>query len=321
MRAVNSFDLDPTLSPEARKRKQLSSDDDDESMCGDGSSAASPTSERPVSPVPTQDNSLLGAKRAKVEGARQTPLTKLLGELSHTLDKAQLLNLIVTMAEQFPALRDYVDSQVPRPTLQGVQVLLQNLEKKLRDAFPYTKWGPLRDDYAFNRVKPLLLEIKDTVLTFSQHFAGPERFPTTAFPFLYEAANVAFRLPEWDKPQNNTIKFDLVAALLESYRLTVESTGAKTSAGKLFGMQVVDGWARDILSLIRTFSESAGAGEVAPAAAAGEAAAVGVGAERQACWRALLQIAREFGDNLGWMCSPSTLQQLRHAVDRDVSGG
>lgn len=70
------------------------------------------------------------------------------------------MQLVCSLIAEYPKLQADVTSHIPRPTLELVQPLLQKLEKKLQDSYPYTKWGPGRDEYSFNRVKPTLLDIR-----------------------------------------------------------------------------------------------------------------------------------------------------------------
>lgn len=76
-----------------------------------------------------------------------------------TLSTSQLINLIDTLVDSHPELADDIADLVPRPTIASVQPLFGSLETKLQESFPYTKWGPSRDDYSFNRVKPVLEEL------------------------------------------------------------------------------------------------------------------------------------------------------------------
>lgn len=69
------------------------------------------------------------------------------------------MDLVSTLVESHPSLIDDIARLVPRPTVASVQTHLASLEAKLLAAYPYTKWGPGRDDYSFNRVKPALDEL------------------------------------------------------------------------------------------------------------------------------------------------------------------
>lgn len=76
-----------------------------------------------------------------------------------TLTNAQLINLVNTLVDSHPSLAEDIGNLVPRPTVASVQPYLAALETKMQESFPYTKWGPGRDDYSFNRVKPALDEL------------------------------------------------------------------------------------------------------------------------------------------------------------------
>jgi hypothetical protein len=87
------------------------------------------------------------------------PLLLLLLPTLAALSAEQLINLVDTLVDRNPELADDIAELVPRPTVASVQPLFNSMETKLRESFPYTKWGPGRDDYSFNRVKPVLVEL------------------------------------------------------------------------------------------------------------------------------------------------------------------
>lgn len=114
------------------------------------------------------------------------------------------------------------------------------------ESFPYTKWGPGKDDYSFNRVKPAIQELKDAILDYAAHFASPDEFPTTTFSFLHLATNVTHRLPNWENSQHNEVKRDLLAKLADYWKKAIENAASKIGEGKIYGQTIVSEWARNL---------------------------------------------------------------------------
>jgi len=181
-------------------------------------------------------------KRTKMSTEKEFPLSKLLG----TLDKPQLLSLINNLIDSHPNLQLEIASNIPRPTIHSVTNVLSSMEKKYRDSFPYTKWGQVKDDYSFNRVKPAIMELKGALLDYAAHFTSAEEFPTTTFSFLHLATSITQRLPDWDNHLHNEIKRDLYIKLAEHWTKAIVDAASKVSEGKIYGQTVVSEWARNL---------------------------------------------------------------------------
>lgn len=181
-------------------------------------------------------------KRTKMIVEEDFPLSKLLA----TLDKPQLLSLINNLIDSHPNLQSEIASNIPRPTIHSVTNVLNSMEKKYQDSFPYTKWGQSKDDYSFNRVKPAIMELKGAILDYAAHFTSTEEFPTTKFSFLHLATSITQRLPDWDNFLHNEIKRDLYIKLSECWTKTIVDAASKVSEGKLYGQMVVSEWARNL---------------------------------------------------------------------------
>jgi len=190
----------------------------------------------------TYDMETNNHKRTKTGNVKEFPLSKLLA----TLDKQQLLALINNIVDAHPNLQSEIASNIPRPTIQSVTTVLNGLEKRVYESFPYTKWGPGKDDYSFNRVKPAIQELRDVILDYAAHFASPDEFPTTTFSFLHLATNVAHRLPNWENSPHNEIKRDLLAKLADYWKRAIENAASKIGEGKIYGQTIVSEWARNL---------------------------------------------------------------------------
>ena len=81
------------------------------------------------------------------------------------MEKDQLIQLVMGLTSSSPAIRSQIHDSLPRPSLETISNVLQKLERRLMEAFPYNKDGQDKSDYAYNRVKPVLLEIKGNFYT------------------------------------------------------------------------------------------------------------------------------------------------------------
>lgn len=78
---------------------------------------------------------------------------------SDTLDKSTLVDLVNGLIYSYPSLQSEIEKHIPPPTLQSVSQVINDLEYRLSESFPYNKSGHLRDDYSFNRVKGPLMDL------------------------------------------------------------------------------------------------------------------------------------------------------------------
>jgi len=182
------------------------------------------------------------SKRTKMSNEREFPLSKLLA----TLDKPQLLSLINNLIDSHPHLQSEIALNIPRPTIHSVTNVLNCMEKKYQDSFPYSKWGQVKDDYSFNRVKPAIMELKGAILDYAAHFTSTEEFPTTTFSFLHLATSITQRLPDWENHLHNELKRDLYIKLAEYWTKAIVDAASKVSEGKIYGQMVVSEWARNL---------------------------------------------------------------------------
>ncbi|KAI7897981.1 Cut8 six-helix bundle-domain-containing protein [Cokeromyces recurvatus] len=190
-----------------------------------------------------EDNILHATKRNRMSTKGGFPISKLLA----TLDKDKLIELINDLVDSNPHLKNEVDAFIPPPTTQSISLVIGNLEKKLIDSFPYNKTST-RDDYTFNRVRTILLDIVNTLVEYAEHFiSSPDEHPTTLFSYLHYATTVASRLPEWDNDVHNQIKRDLMNEIIEYWKKAVNVASSKINQGKIYGQQVVTEWAKELV--------------------------------------------------------------------------
>lgn len=190
----------------------------------------------------------------------ETPLSSepSLERVLNTLEKDQLLGIMNAILASYPYLRSHVGSLLPRPTIKSVTALLQDSEKKLNESFPYTKWGQDRSDYSFNRVRPILLEMKTTILYYLDYFTQISSYPTAlvhdfpvnSFMYLHYATNLVHRLPVWNSEMHNAeTKSELYSRLGKAWGSVVCEIGRSVKEdGKVYGAGMVGEWGRNLMA-------------------------------------------------------------------------
>jgi len=195
-------------------------------------------------------------EKAIRERLSSTSITPSLDKVLASLDKPQLLDILQTLLSAHPSLAAPISAMLPRPTLQSVGQILSGLEKRLNDAFPYTKWGRDTGDYSFNRVRPHLLEIRDMVCHYLLFFSIPSNYPAeleheypvTVMTFLHQATSMIHRLPSWENQMHNAeFKQDLYLKLGTKWREAISEIGRRVrDEGKVFGAGLITEWGKSI---------------------------------------------------------------------------
>lgn len=194
---------------------------------------------------PTQQRKMIMPKRIRTDDHRRFPLSKLLD----TMDKPQLVSLLTKLIESNSSIQADVASHIPRPTLASAQTILANLETKLQATFPYTKWGPSRDDYSFNRIRPILEDLVETTLDLAAHFCGVDEHASTAFAYLHHATSLAHRLPRWENEMHEKLRLDLYSRLEKFWKKAILEAGHRAvDQGRIYGASAVTEWAKNLVS-------------------------------------------------------------------------
>ncbi|KAJ3336844.1 Tethering factor for nuclear proteasome sts1 [Gonapodya sp. JEL0774] len=263
--------------PLARKRKQEADDDMDSSddVPALSYSAETPSSASSSPPVPLPATGIrrpLLAKRIRTQDTQsddqihqrilaaqqlQSSLPPNLADALANLDKPDLLSILNSLIRSNPHLAPQVGALLPRPTIQSTSSLLSTLEKRLADSFPYTRFGQDRSDYSFNRVRPALAELKQSLFHYLLHFTNPasypdaarHEFPATSMAYLNIAATIAHRLPRWDNPDRNSeFRDEVYDRVGRAFRETVAEISRLVADGKVFGAGTVSEWGKTIAS-------------------------------------------------------------------------
>jgi len=179
------------------------------------------------------------AKQCDSESEDFSVLEKYLGVLS----KEQLVSLISNLGNSHPHIYPLIHKLLPKPTIPSIKDFFLQLEQKLMKSFPYNRNGNGRDDYSFNRVKSVLIEIKDYIISFASYFSkSPSDFPHTSFDYLHLATQFAASLPEWDNPNNNLIRIEILTRLKAFWRSWMDNLSRQTGYGRIWGRDVVQNW-------------------------------------------------------------------------------
>ena len=128
----------------------------------------------------------------------------------------------------------------------------------MNESFPYSKWAPDRSDYSFNRVQPILMEIKDVIMHYMPYFVEPtsytrelaHEYPDHAFGFLHMATSLVHRLPLWhNASHNDETRGDLYLVLGRGWNTAcAELVRRVKEEGKMFASSVVTEWGQNLFT-------------------------------------------------------------------------
>lgn len=162
--------------------------------------------------------------RSGVQG-RPLPLSRLL----ETVETPTLKSMIQTLCERHPELAKEVHELAPRPTVQSALGTLANYESAYRSAFPYG--GNSTGDYAYNRVRPPLMELLDALSDYTPNFLPPNENQTSvSMSFLDGATDIIHRLPSWNNPLHNHSRQAAYEEITKAWMLVIQEA-AKRGAG------------------------------------------------------------------------------------------
>ncbi|EWC47018.1 hypothetical protein DRE_03780 [Drechslerella stenobrocha 248] len=213
----------------SKKRKATPTDDADLQDGFDRMSASPTTSpnltNRSIPPTQAQPRTIKRA-RTSVTG-RPLPLSRLL----ETLDSNGLKSVLKSLTERYPT------AIAPRPSVNSSLSLLHNYENSVRQSFPYG--GNPEGDYAYNRVRPALLELLAALSDYTPHFLPPnEQSLSNGLEFLDGATAIIHRLPNWESPIHNHHKNIAYEEISKAWILVLRET---TKRGAGITLQY-DGW-------------------------------------------------------------------------------
>lgn len=74
------------------------------------------------------------------------------------MDKNALIHIINSLLVKQPQLRNDIIYNIPAPTISSSINVLNDLEKKFVNSFPFNKNGHGKDNYTFSRVRESLTD-------------------------------------------------------------------------------------------------------------------------------------------------------------------
>lgn len=162
--------------------------------------------------------------RSAIQG-RPLPLSRKL----ETVDPSVLINILKTLSDRHPELQDEMAELCPNPTSGTALAKLSEYERNYQEAFPFG--GNPAGDYAYNRVKPALMQMLDALSDFTTAFLPPaESQASVSLGFLDAATELIHRLPNWDNPMHNMSKQTAYEEITKAWILVLQEA-AKRGAG------------------------------------------------------------------------------------------
>jgi hypothetical protein len=178
-------------------------------------------------------------------------------KMLNSLEKDDLLRILHELIQVNPQVNYQLSQIIPKPNLNWAINLLLNLEKKLWEALPYdriNKAGP-KSDYSFNRIKPILNELKcnlnDLMDYFNYTMNDQDLDPTISISFLTFVITFVQRLPDWTNDEYQKImKIEIFEKALLCFKLTIIETNNKFKQdGKMFGTFLLNEWHKNITEI------------------------------------------------------------------------
>ena len=159
-------------------------------------------------------------------------------DLLQGLEKSEIIRIITRLTQDDQNLEDRITQLLPRPTLEITVGILSGLEKKLIEAIPYSRLGPDRSDYSFNRVKAQIDELRGSLLQYLDFFTLPSSYPSSlqheypgeSFSYLHQTTSLIHRLPIWsNQERNRELKDPLYEKLAQHWRITIAEVARRVN--------------------------------------------------------------------------------------------
>ncbi|KAG8527958.1 uncharacterized protein KY384_006874 [Bacidia gigantensis] len=186
---------------------------------------------------------LASHQRPSPKRSRTEPLGRPLSftRILETLDANALRGALQEICMRHPTLKQEIEATSPRPSVASALSVLKTYETALSDSFPFG--GDHTSDYAYNRVRPALMQLLDALADFVPHFLPPnETQASTSLQFLDGATEVIHRLPVWQSFQNNLHKQEAYEEVSHAWVVAIREAGKRAG-----GMQLkYEGWEQRI---------------------------------------------------------------------------
>ncbi|PVU96699.1 hypothetical protein BB561_001023 [Smittium simulii] len=217
----------------------------------------------------TSPYKILEGKRAKLNQACPKDLD--LEKLLEPLEKKELLNLLTNLVKNNLHLEKDIREALPTPTITSACLQLRRLEQKMQSSIPFSKTGTVFNEYTFNRLRPALEELRDTIVMYVDHFfqGGLIQFkvlehhnssqssishPAEWFEILIYATGIVCRMPVWTHSPFNQLRTNLLSYMANVWHRAILATAQWVELGHALGQDMVSSWEKSLMG----FADSSG---------------------------------------------------------------
>ncbi|KAI9727131.1 MAG: Tethering factor for nuclear proteasome sts1 [Chrysothrix sp. TS-e1954] len=152
-----------------------------------------------------------------------------LERLLETLRPEELRTVLRSICARHPDIGTEIKATAPRPTVASALTVLQSYQSTLRQSFPYGDRPT--SEYAYNRVRPSLLELLDALRDYTPHFLPPqEQQAPTSLEYLDGATTVIHQLPNWHQFEHNRHKHEAYEEMAKAWAVVLREA-AKRGGG------------------------------------------------------------------------------------------
>ncbi|OMJ18612.1 Tethering factor for nuclear proteasome STS1 [Smittium culicis] len=200
-------------------------------------------------------------KRSKTSSSSPQGIN--LDKLLEPLEKKDLLIVLLKLVEKNRHLEKDLRESLPTPTIASACSQLQRLESIMQNSVPYTKAGPVYNEYTYNRLKPALEELHNTIVMYVDHFCqgglvelpGGSHHPSFTqivthpsewFELLNYATGIVCRMPTWDNPSYNQIRTDSLKYMSNAWLRAITATFQWIENGHVLGQDMVSSWGKSL---------------------------------------------------------------------------
>ncbi|OMJ29996.1 Tethering factor for nuclear proteasome STS1, partial [Smittium culicis] len=186
-----------------------------------------------------------------------------LDKLLEPLEKKDLLQILLKLVEKNRNLEKDLRESLPTPTIASACSQLQRLESIMQNSVPYTKAGPVYNEYTYNRLKSALEELHNTIVMYVDHFCqgglvelpGGSHHPSFTqivthpsewFELLNYATGIVCRMPTWDNPSYNHIRTDSLKYMSNAWLRAITATFQWVENGHVLGQDMVSSWGKSL---------------------------------------------------------------------------
>ncbi|OLY81809.1 Tethering factor for nuclear proteasome sts1 [Smittium mucronatum] len=196
-------------------------------------------------------------KKAKYQNS--SPQGIILDKLLEPLEKKDLLQILMKLVENNCHLEKELRDSLPTPTIASACSQLNRLENVMQNSVPYSKSGSVYNEYTYNRLKPSLEELRNTIVMYVDHFCrggllefnGDSHIPSLIsnvshpsewFELLIYATGIVCRMPIWNIESFDQIRADSLKYMSNAWLRAIIATFQWVESGHVLGQDMVSSW-------------------------------------------------------------------------------